>query len=182
MSDLANTILGILFYESEALSLSDILSLLNNENEDSVISALKEIEDFFNKDNSSLNLLNHNNHYQIIVSGTARDLILTRDNKEREGELSRPALETLCSIIYLGGATKSQIDYIRGVQSSYMLRVLVSRGLVARSGKIGRDNIYIPTVETLRFLGISSIDQMPDYKKVHDDLKNSLKNSLQLEN
>lgn len=180
MNSITNTILGILFYESESLSLEEIKSLTNL-NEDEIKSAMVEINQIFSSEDSSLKLLNHNDHYQLILAGKARDLILTRDNKEREGELSRAALETLCSIIYLGGATKNQIDYIRGVQSSYMLRVLSARGLVARSGKIGRDHIYIPTIETLRFLGINSVSDMPDYEKIHTDLTNSLQNSLQVE-
>ena len=180
MNNLTNTILGILFYESEPLSFTEIKTLVNA-NDDEIKSALLEIGEMFNSTNSSLNLLVHNDNYQIVVAGKARDLILARDNKEREGELSRAALETLCSIIYLGGATKNQIDYIRGVQSSYMLRVLVSRGLIARSGKIGRDHIYLPTIETLRFLGINNVTDMPDYEKIHNDLINSLKNSLQIE-
>ena len=180
MNSITNTILGILFYESESLSLSEIKDLTSFD-EDQIKSAISEIDQMFSSEDSSLKLLSHNDNYQLIVSGNARDLILARDNKERDGELSRAALETLCSVIYLNGATKNQIDYIRGVQSSYMLRVLSARGLVARSGKIGRDHIYIPTIETLRFLGINSVSDMPDYEKIHTDLTNSLQNSLQVE-
>jgi segregation and condensation protein B len=180
MSELANLVMSILFYESDSLKISD-LEVLTKQNQNDLKNALDEVASFYNTPNSSLVLLNHDNNYQLVLSGQARDLITECDIKEREGELSRPALETLCCIIYLGSATKSQIDYIRGVQSSYMIRVLVSRGLIARSAKVGRDNIYIPTVETLRFLGLNNITDMPDYEKIHNDLSVSLQNIAQIE-
>jgi len=103
--------------------------------------------------------------------------VIARDAKEREGELSRAALETIACILYLGTATKSQIDYIRGVQSSYMLRTLAARGLIARSGKSGRDTYYISTVETLRFMGINRPEEMPDYEKISVEFKNAIQAS-----
>ncbi len=108
------------------------------------------------------------------IIGSAREIILTRESKEREGEISKAGLETLSAILYLNGGTKSQIDYIRGVQSGYMLRILASRGLIARSSKIGRDVLYVPTVETLRFLGINSIEELPEYLSTSKILKEAI--------
>lgn len=173
MSELANTIVGILFYESDSIKISE-LSVLLNENDENISNALSEIEKFYNNDKSSINLLKHNDTYQLILAGSARSIILERDAKEKEGELSKPALEALSTIIYLGQATKNHIDYIRGVQSSYMIRLLLGRGLISKVGKIGRDTLYIPTIETLRYMGLNKIEDMPDYEKIHNDLITSL--------
>jgi segregation and condensation protein B len=180
-SKLANIIAGILFYESDSLKLDELISL-TNETEDNIKQALDEISLFYNTKDTSINLLSHNDSYQFTIAGDARDLIMVRDAKERDGELSRAALETLSSIMYLSQATKNEIDYIRGVQSSYMLRVLVSRGLIARSNSSKtRGTVYIPTIETLRFMGLEKIEDMPDYEKIHNDLSNAAKNSNVIE-
>ena len=176
MSPLANTIEGILFYEADSLTLSEICELTNSANED-VFSALNEIKQNYSDPDKSIVFLENKESYQLAVGGAARDIIIARDVKERQGELSRAALETLSCITYLGTATKSQIDYIRGVQSGYMLRILASRGLIARIGKSGRDTKYTITVETLRFMGLKSPEEMPDYEKISEEFKRVIDNN-----
>ncbi len=173
MSDLANTIEGILFYEADALTVAEICDLLS-EKSSTVIDALDELKQKYSEKSASVVMLSQNDSYQLVVAGAARDAIIARDEKEREGELSRAALETLSCILYLGSATKSQIDYIRGVQSGYMLRTLASRGLIARSGRNGRDTQYVPTVETLRFMGISNPEDMPDYENINGEFNRAI--------
>lgn len=180
MIDVKDQILGILFYEGDALTVNEICEILNLK-EDDVLNALDEIKEEYSNPEKSITMLTQNGSYQLVVSGPARDAIIARDVREREGELSRAALETLTCILYLGSATKSQIDYIRGVQSSYMLRSLSSRGLIARSGKFGRDSVYVPTVETMRFMGLSKIEDMPEYDKISSNFKNALQNNNEIE-
>lgn len=87
------------------------------------------------------------------------------DKKERGGELSKASLETLSIILYKNGATRSEIDYVRGVNSSFILRNLYIRGLIEKKDneKDSRSYIYTPTIDTLRFLGIDSIASLPEY-------------------
>lgn len=173
MNNIKNTILGILFYESDAITATDICELLNI-TKDEALNALNELKEEYSDNTKSLVMLNQNDSYQLVLSGPARDVVIARDSKDREGELSRPALETLSCILYLGTASKSQIDYIRGVQSSYMLRTLAARGLIARAGRSGRDTVYAPTVETLRFMGISRPEEMPDFEKINSEFKTAI--------
>jgi len=176
MNEIKDKIIGILFYEADALTVLEICEILDLK-EDDVLNAIEEIKSEYSDKNKSITMLAQNDSYQLVVSGSVRDAIIARDVSERSRELSRAALETLTCILYLGSATKSQIDYIRGVQSSYMLRSLASRGLIARSGKSGRDSVYVPTVETLRFMGLSRVEDMPDYEKISNDFKTALQNN-----
>lgn len=173
MSNLAKKIEGLLFFESDAIALSDLISLTSS-NEEDVKTAINEIDDHYKGEGKDIILLSANDNYQMVVSGETKDIITARENKEREGEISKAGLETLSTILYLGSATKNQVDYIRGVQSGYMIRVLASRGLIARSNKIGRDTIYVPTVETLRFLGINNVEELPEYVETSKTLKEAL--------
>ncbi len=89
------------------------------------------------------------------------------------------ALETLSIIIYRGPITKKEIDYIRGVNSGFILRNLLIRGLIEKDeSKEGRGVQYKPTLDLLSLLGISNLSELPEYdavKKEIEDFKNKEK-------
>ena len=60
-------------------------------------------------------------------------------NSEFDSELSKASLETLSIIIYKNTASRAEIDYIRGVNSSFILRNLLVRGLIEREAQRGED-------------------------------------------
>jgi segregation and condensation protein B len=78
--------------------------------------------------------------------------------------LSAAALEVLTIIAYRQPITRAQIEAIRGVDSSGVLRALLSRDLIAEGGRLetlGRPILYVTTVEFLRQFGLSSLDDLP---------------------
>lgn len=89
----------------------------------------------------------------------------------RESELSRDigkaSLETLAIILYTNGATRSEIDYIRGVNSSAALRSLLLRALIEKTEDTTdkRRVRYQATVEALAHLGVSRKEDLPRYKE-----------------
>lgn len=97
--------------------------------------------------------------------------------KVRKEELSRDigkaGIETLSVILYKGPVARSEIDYIRGVNSTFILRNLLIRGLIERisNPKNQRSFLYKPTFELLSFLGISSIEELPKFKAVQQELE-----------
>jgi segregation and condensation protein B len=103
--------------------------------------------------------------------------------KFRESELSRDlgkaSLETLALILYKNGATRSEIDWIRGVNSAAALRSLQLRGLVERSEDItDRRRIrYSATVDALAHLGVSQLQDLPSFVELTESLsENNAKN------
>ncbi len=106
-----------------------------------------------------------------VALGTApelSDLILDLQKEEFNRELSRASLETLSIILYKDGASRSLIDYIRGVNSSFTLRALSIRGLIEKTPdpEDARRFIYKPTFDLLSYMGIRSKEELPDYEKV----------------
>lgn len=105
---------------------------------------------------------------QELMLGSAEEagsLIEQLTKEELSCELSRAALETLTLIAYEGPLSRAEIDYIRGVNSSFTLRHLLIRGLIKREldKQDNRRFIYRPTLELLRYLGIEKIEDLPDY-------------------
>ena len=88
---------------------------------------------------------------------------LVTDN--RTTNLSNAALEVLAVIAYNEPITRLEIDEIRGVNSSQIVRRLLARGFIKVSGKsdnIGKPNLYRTTNDFLDYFGLSSKDDLPD--------------------
>ena len=87
--------------------------------------------------------------------------------EELNKELTKASLETLSVILYKNDATRSDIDYIRGVNSSFILRNLEVRGLVDKKTdpNDARRYLYSPTLYTLAYLGIKSAIELPNFGK-----------------
>lgn len=87
----------------------------------------------------------------------------------RESELSRDlgkaSLETMAMILYKGSATRSEIDFVRGVNSTAALRSLLMRGLIERTEDPTdkRRARYLPTIEALAHLGVGRREELPRY-------------------
>lgn len=100
--------------------------------------------------------------------------------KLRESELSRDlgkaSLETLAIILYQDGATRSDIDWVRGVNSTAAIRSLLMRGLVERSEDQSdrRRARYTASVDALAHLGVARKEDLPRYGELAANLGRSL--------
>ncbi len=83
---------------------------------------------------------------------------------KKKMRLSRPALETLAIIAYKQPVIKSEVDAIRGVDSSGVLNTLLERELVTirgRSKLVGRPLLYGTTGEFLSYFGLNDLNELP---------------------
>ena len=106
------------------------------------------------------------------------DMIENLQKEELNKELSKASLETLSIILYKNGVGRSLIDYIRGVNSSFTLRALSIRGLIEKSidPEDSRRYIYKPTFELLSFMGVKSVEELPDYESVNSSISSAAEN------
>lgn len=82
-------------------------------------------------------------------------------------ELSRAAVETIAIIAYKGPISRADIEYVRGVNSSFTLRNLMLRGLIERveNPKDARAYLYKVSFEFLQHLGYTKIDEFPGFEE-----------------
>ncbi|MBL8817889.1 MAG: SMC-Scp complex subunit ScpB [Planctomyces sp.] len=81
-------------------------------------------------------------------------------------KLSGPAMETLTIIAYQQPVTRADVEAVRGVQSSEMIRQLIDRGLVRVAGEddsLGRPFLYETTRQFLSMFGLQRLEDMPNY-------------------
>lgn len=172
--NLAAKIEAILFWKGESLSILELSKILkvNKEEIENAILDLKE-----NLSNRGIVLQEKDGEYMLSTTGEISDLIEDLQKEELNKDLSKSSLETLSIILYKNGASRSEIDYIRGVNSSFILRALSVRGLVEKitDPKDSRKYIYRPTFELLSFMGISSVKDLPDYNEISVNVDNEVK-------
>ncbi|MCF7833877.1 MAG: SMC-Scp complex subunit ScpB [Candidatus Pacebacteria bacterium] len=113
-----------------------------------------------------------------IAFGTSPELSVLFEELQKEEvnkDLSKASLETLSVILYKNGATRAEIDYVRGVNSSFILRALAIRGLIQKEidPNDSRKLIYKPTFDLLSYLGVKSVEELPDYMETIKVLNNT---------
>src|SRR3989338_5699563 len=118
-----------------------------------------------------------------VMLGTAPEfspLIERLTKEELHKELGKAGLETLSIILYFGPVSRSEIDYIRGVNSTFVLRNLLIRGLVERvqNKNDQRSFLYKPTFELITFLGLKGVSELPEYETARAEL-DQFKNAQQ---
>ena len=167
--DLEQKIEAMLFFKGEPISRKKIAEFLGA-GQVEVNEALEKLKE--NLKGRGIVLLEKENE---ITLGTAPELSSLMEKLQKEElnkELSKASLETLSIILYNNGVNRSEIDYIRGVNSSFILRALCVRGLVEKSvdPKDSRRFIYRPTFELFSFMGVKSAEELPDYKQVNSSI------------
>jgi segregation and condensation protein B len=162
---------ALLFFKSEPLSINDLIQLLNVD-EKSIKDALETLRDRLS--NSGVRLIKKDDRVTLGTAPEMADKIQKIVKEELEKDLGKAGLETLTIVLYRSPVTRASIDYIRGVNSSYILRHLLIRGLVERVQHKSdqRTFLYKPTFDLLRYLGIESVEELPEYSKVKSETEN----------
>lgn len=169
--DLSKQIEAILFWKGEPISIKK-LSQFFSKPEDEINLSLKELKEKL--ENRGVNLVFKDDEVTMGTSKDTSELIEKLRKDELVRDLGRAGLETLSIVIYKGPISRAEIDYIRGVQSNFIIRNLMIRGLIEKisNPKDQRSFLYRPTFELLSFLGVNKIEEMPEYQKVKEEFEN----------
>lgn len=150
---------------------------------------IKEIEDILEVDEGEAKRLvqslkkyydDNNRGLRINYLGNSIKLTTREEHKDYYAKLlenpsnglSNSAIETLAVIAYNEPITRGEVDNFRGVDSSYVMRRLLAKGLIkecGRSDKAGRPILYKTTDEFLDYFGMSSKDDLPDISMLEEE-------------
>src|SRR3990167_8768870 len=152
MGELAKKIEALLFVSGEGLGISR-LSVLTKKSDGEIKLALEELEKHLSREHF-ITILRDGDKISLVSSKEISKLVEDFAKDEFAGELTRAALEALTIIAYKGPVKRVDIDYIRGVNSSFMIRNLMMRGLIERTRdpKDARAFAYRVSPEFLKFL------------------------------
>ena len=117
---------------------------------------------------TALSILKTETTVSLVTSSLVSEFLSAERKESLSRELTKPALETLAIILYGDYVTRADIDYLRGVNSQFILRSLLTRGLVDRGThpSDSRKVVYMPSADLLSFLGFSDRGSLPDYERM----------------
>lgn len=159
---------AILFASGEAISLAQLSSVLALP-PDTVEAACHELMDEYRFSRRGLRLLRLEDSYQMVSAPEYAERIRAILIGRKPDRLSRSALEVLSIVAYYQPVTKTYIEQVRGVDSSYTLGILLDRDLLEDCGRLdvpGRPILYRTTQSFLRVFGLCSLDELPQLPPV----------------
>jgi len=164
---LKNQIESLLFISHKPLSLSEIVRLVGSDKQETV-EILKGLKEEYDQKQGGVELLNLEDKYQFATTAQSSEVIAKFLKTELTGELTRPSLETLTIVAYRGPISKAELELIRGVNCSLILRNLLIRGLIeSQEDKVRSTVVYNITFDFLKFLGLSKVGDLPDYDRLN---------------
>lgn len=168
---LPSQIEGLLFALGRPVSYIELAKMLEVD-VNALAEALVELKHTPSMQNRGIVLVDDGRNVELRASADAAAVIERVRKDEYARDIGKAGLETLATVMYRGPLSRSDIDFIRGVNSSQTLRTLLMRGLVRRipNPRDERSFLYEVTTEVLAQLGIRDVHDLPDYDEVKEKL------------
>ena len=132
--------------------------------------AVGELKQKRNLEDSGIHLIEQEGKIQLVSNPSHAEDVMRFLKQEASGPLTRASVEALTIIAYRGPITKPEIEQIRGVNCSLILRNLLIRGLVEERDDVERlQPVYTISLELMKKFGIDSVTALPDYTSFHDN-------------
>jgi segregation and condensation protein B len=161
-TQIAKEIQAVLFYLAEPASCKYLAKILEvSENE--IRQGADDLSEFLR--DGGLCLVRRGDEIALTTAPEISEIVEKVVRDERQRDLGRAGLETLAIVAYKGPVSRREIEYIRGVNCQFALRMLLLRGLVEKKTKEGyeRTFFYQLTMDALLHLGIRSAGDLPEY-------------------
>lgn len=141
--------------------------------EEEIEADLTQFSEALKNEDRGLTLVWDKGRVQLVTKPEFSKLLEDITKEEFTEDLTPAALETLSIAAYAGPINRADLEYIRGVNSSFILRALLMRGLVEREPDPKRPNafVYTTSFELLKKLGLAKNNELPDYQKYNGLVK-----------
>ena len=165
VNDVCAAIEAILFAAGHPISYEKLSEVLGIGVEDvkAVVSAMAK--DYENaKNHRGILLLTYPDTCQLATREDYAPYIREALGIKRGGNLSNSTMEALAIVAYNQPVTRSDVDNIRGVDSSYAMTSLIDKQLIEVCGRLeapGRPMLYRTSDKFLRVFGLKSLDELP---------------------
>lgn len=160
---------AVLFSSAQPLGLR-ALAHATGLDEATVRTAADELAQRYAGRASGVQLVAHGGRYLVVTSPDCAEVAGKLQREQLEGELTQPSLEALSVIAYRGPVTKAELEHLRGVNCSLIIRNLLLRGLIEEQPHPTLPvSVYVVSFDFLRHLGLAGPQELPDYARLHDD-------------
>ena len=159
---------AVLFVSPEPVPVARLMSILGTVSKAEVVQALEMLTHDLDQDGRGIQLVQVAGGYRLVTKQEYGPWLKRMDKAKAAQKLSRSALESLAIIAYKQPLVRSEIEEIRGVETSGVLRTLCERKLVRIVGRKdvpGRPIMYGTTKFFLEHFGLQDLSQLPPLRE-----------------
>ncbi len=159
---------AVLFVSPEPVPVARLMSILGTVSKTEVVQALGILTHDLDQDGRGIQLVQVAGGYRLVTKQEYGPWLKRMDKAKAAQKLSRSALESLAIIAYKQPLVRSEIEEIRGVETSGVLRTLCERKLVRIVGRKdvpGRPIMYGTTKFFLEHFGLQDLSQLPPLRE-----------------
>ncbi|MCX5722266.1 MAG: SMC-Scp complex subunit ScpB [Nitrospirae bacterium] len=159
---------AILFVSPEPVPVARLMSILGTVSRAEVVQALDILAHDLDQEGRGIQLVQVAGGYRLVTKQEYGPWLKRMDKAKAAQKLSRSALESLAIIAYKQPLVRSEIEEIRGVETSGVLRTLCERKLVRIVGRKdvpGRPIMYGTTKFFLEHFGLQDLTQLPPLRE-----------------
>jgi len=171
---------ALLFVSHEPLSVDRLVTVLGRVSKAEVVEALRCLREDYNQEGRSLQLVEVAGGFRIVTRPDVAPWVKRLDKVKAAPKLSRSALESLAIVAYKQPIVRAEVEEIRGVETSSVLRTLLERKLVRMMGRKdvpGRPILYGTTKYFLEHFGLRDLSELPplrEFKELGESVQVSL--------
>ncbi len=171
---LTNIIEALIFASGNGMTADEIHKGLQDRcTKKEVEKAVQELKKQYSGDKGII-LIEYNKTLQFQSNPNYGEILADMLMETRERELSKTLLQVLAIVAYKQPVTRAEIEDLRGVNSDYVVGMLLKLDLIEAVGRketVGRPVLYGTTNEFLRKFGLQDLTELPDYDELMHQIR-----------
>ena len=171
----------LLFTTPYPLGIQKLCNVLGKIDRKTLRGSISQLQMEYDARNGGLQIMETPEGFRMCTRPAYADVVLRMHQQRKRNPLSMTALETLAIIAYKQPLTRAEVEMIRGVESSGVVRNLMDMDLVKVVGRkeiIGRPQLYGTTVKFLNMFGLNSTAELPSIQSLRRDFSGNAANVL----
>ena len=163
---------SLIFISDSPVRLETLIEILPESNKEAILEGIAQLKQEYAEDSKGFELVEIAGGYQFRTKPRWAAWV-NRLKKAKAVKLSRSALETLAIIAYRQPIIRPEIEEIRGVDSGWILRTLLEKGLiriVSRRDIPGRPLVYGTTKAFLEIFNLNTLSDLPTLREIEPPL------------
>lgn len=130
---------------------------------------IEELKTRYDADNTSFQVEEIAGGFQLLTRSQCHTTLLRLRRTGYDLRLSGASLETLAVIAYKQPIMRAEVEKVRGVNCSDLIRMLMEKGLVRVTGRhdsLGRPQLFGTTKKFLQHFGLNAISDLPEVQSL----------------
>ena len=158
-----------LLFADEPLTIRKLVDAASLKDSAEVRKLIDQLNDFYEHDASAFHVVEIAGGVQLLTRAVFHPWLLRLRRTGQDVRLTPAALETLAVIAYRQPVTRADVELVRGVSCTEIIRLLMEKGLVRVGGRhdsLGRPQLYSTTKKFLQIYGLNTLADLPEVESL----------------